>query len=96
MAQRRKEHSLKEATELVTEVINRMSPHLGPLNGELQSAVLSQLVALWLAGHYVEDDPAKSMFYREGVLQHFMGQVRHALPGYIKTIEAIRKTAGRA
>jgi hypothetical protein len=96
MARRRKEHSLDEKTELVTDVIHRMSAHLEPMGGELQGAVLCQLVALWVAGHYIEENAAKSVIYREGILQRFVGQVRHTLPGYIKTIEAIRKTEGKA
>jgi hypothetical protein len=93
---RQKQRSLDEETELVTRIIHRISPHFENLGGELQGAVLCQLVALWLAGHYIEKNPGESIFYREGILQRFMGEVRHALPGYIRTIDAIRKTMGKA
>jgi len=91
------EKSLNAKADAATDVINRISRHFRDLDVDQQGAILCQLVAMWVAGHYVEPyDQARTVQYRAAILERFVGQVRHALPDYASMIDAINKTGGRA
>jgi hypothetical protein len=69
--------------DLVESIANRIKPLLAGHRPEIQSAVLADLLSMWLAGHYLMGSAAI-----ETVLKHHIGLVRKLLPHNISSLKA--------
>lgn len=47
---------------------------------EIQGAALAELLSIWLAGHIIQGDPAKTDALRESLLEMHIGVVRELVP----------------
>jgi hypothetical protein len=58
------------------ELANRIKPFLAHKPPHVQSAVLAELLAIWLAGFYVQDDPDQTTQLRASLLAEHCQLVR--------------------
>jgi hypothetical protein len=69
---------------MTPQAVGRLVRLIGPiLKGHpapIQGAVLADLLAIWLAGHVIEDDPAQTDRLRNSILKMHMGKVRELIP----------------
>lgn len=64
----------------VASIVKRMRLLLAGLPPHVQGAVLADLLAIWLAGHRIEDDPAETTALREKLLTMHLEMVRQLIP----------------
>jgi hypothetical protein len=60
----------------VTQLVERIRPLLAGKDPEVQGCALNDLVAIWVAGHGVWDDPAETARLREELIDMHAAQVR--------------------
>ena len=70
------EAELRAAQKLV----QRIRPLLAHRPSQTQGAVLADLLAIWLAGHIVQGDPAETAKLREDMLATHLEFVRLLIP----------------
>lgn len=70
----------------VGQIVERVRPSLAGRSPEVQGAVLADLLAMWLAGHIVKDDPAGTDALREELLEMHLRTVRKLIPVNAATI----------
>jgi hypothetical protein len=58
------------------ELANRIKPFLAHKPPQIQSAVLAELLSIWLAGHHVQDDPDQTLKLRATLLAEHCQLVR--------------------
>ena len=69
-------HADDEQVDQVKALINRISPILHGHDRRVQGAVLADLLATWLAGHYVPDDRLQTTLLRGRIFHEHMKIVR--------------------
>lgn len=69
-----------ENARVVQELTARIRPMLGGYPPEIQSAVLADLLALWLAGHHVPGDRVQTNAARSELLANHWRLVHDLLP----------------
>lgn len=62
------------------QTICQIRPLLAGLPPYLQGAVLSELLALWLAGHYAPDNPEDTAQFRADLLEMHIRLVKQLIP----------------
>jgi hypothetical protein len=68
--------SLDADADKVTEIVNSICPLLAGQKPEVQSAALADLLAMWVAGHFVPGDEAATSAAREDLLNDHMKLVQ--------------------
>lgn len=72
---------MKKQTRTVIDLLDRIGPLLHGHHPDVQGAVLADLLAMWLAGHFVERGGAQQTErYREELLQFHIEAVRKLIP----------------
>jgi hypothetical protein len=66
----------------VTTLVNRIQPLLAGKHPEVQGCALHDLVALWIAGHFVLDDPGETSRVRDDLLRMHCDQIREMVAFY--------------
>jgi hypothetical protein len=61
-------------------------PFLTSKPSEIQGAALAGLLAIWLAGHVVHDDPAATKLWRAKILKIHLTTVRRLTSIYSQTL----------
>jgi hypothetical protein len=64
----------------VIRLVKQIEPLLAGQPRQLQGAVLADLLAIWLAGHYVEGDQAATTELRAELLKHHLETVDRLVP----------------
>jgi uncharacterized protein (DUF608 family) len=76
-----------------TELLNLMAAALKGHHPYIQGTVLADLLAMFLAGHYLADNPEETDKMREALLTAHIAQVRRLIPRNEKLIiEGLSKT----
>ena len=68
--------STQTTAEQVAPIVQSIRPLLAGKPPELQGAVLADLLAIWLAGHTVQGDPAATRQLRTEVLEAHLAGMR--------------------
>lgn len=66
--------------DLVVNTIEKIRPLLAGKPAEVQGAALADLLAMWLAGHIMPDDPEGTRELRETILAGHIDAVRELIP----------------
>lgn len=81
-----------EAALRVRELVERIGVLLHGEGPEVQSATLADLTSMWIAGHFVADNPAETARYRGKLLRRHMQLVRDLIrPNEQMILERVRK-----
>jgi len=80
-----------EEWEEVLELIERISPLLHGNPPGVQGAVLAELVARFVAGHFHEDGKEASAKVRRSVIADFVKLVRGLVLFHVETVDEMRK-----
>jgi hypothetical protein len=67
------------AEEQIMELVKRISPLLKGKAPPVQGAVLADLLAMWLAGHWIPGDADETRAAREAVLANHIQVVRELM-----------------
>ncbi len=67
-------------SEDIETLVERIRPLLAGRSPETQGAALADLVAIWLAGHIVQGNPAATDELREEMLEAHTAVVRELIP----------------
>ena len=70
---------MTHTVKIVLETAERIEPILAGKLPEVQSAILAELLAMWLAGHFSGENNASTDRMREELLQHHIQLVRDLL-----------------
>lgn len=74
----------------VERIVEQIRPLLFPLLAgkppEIQGAVLADLTAIWLAGHFHVHDPSATAELRELLLKHHIAAVRELIPANARAL----------
>lgn len=65
--------------QMVAETVDSIKSHLKGKPPAVQGAVLADLLAMWLAGHFADGDPIGTRKLREEVLAMHCSMVRQLL-----------------
>lgn len=71
---------------MVDPIVDQIRPLLAGQPAELVGAVLADLLAIWLAGHIIPDDPAETNALREALLDFHIRLVRRLIPVHAAAI----------
>jgi len=82
---------IDEEEDEVLELIHRISPILYGNEPGVQGAVLADLVARWLAGHFHEEGGEFSKKVRREILADFTKLVRGLLPFHVEAVNELKK-----
>lgn len=85
-----------ESGAIALRVSKQIQPLLKGLGGEIQAAVLADLLSLFLAGHFVVGSSEETDALREQLLKEHMDIVRELIPISVQQILATMQVEGRA
>jgi hypothetical protein len=74
-----------QALDLSFEIVDRIRPLMGGCPREVQGTVIAQLLAMWVAGHYLNGEAIM-----EEVLQQHIAHVRTLIPIEVDTLRQLR------
>lgn len=74
-----------EAVALSFDIVDRIKPLMAGRPGEVQGAVIAQLLAMWVAGHYLNGEAIM-----EEVLEHHIAHVRTLIPIEVDALRQMR------
>jgi hypothetical protein len=61
-------------------LVDSIKPYLADKPAMMQGAALAELLAIWLAGQMIENDPQATHELREKILQAHLEKVRELIP----------------
>ena len=83
----------KSKIKIISEKVEQIRPLLAGLEPPIQGAILADLLAIWLAGHFAEGPPSTTAL-RDLLLEQHMGLVRALIPINEKAILEARERNG--
>jgi hypothetical protein len=81
-------------TEQVVALVERVKPLFAGKAPEVQAGALADLLAMWLAGHLILDDPVATEKMRAELLDYHLGAVRDLIP--VNEREILARITGRS